>query len=434
MKIRAYKASISVNEAKLPGGKHSFAHAIAVGALADECIFYNIPLIRDSMVLIELLKEIFGQVTLDKNARTLHLADKKEPSEIIIDDKMLKQSRNIFCIMPALLARADKLIITGEPKGCNIGERPTDWYYDIMVQFGAEMVISERGIELSWKNKKNTDITFEYPTMTGTVIAYACACACIGSSIIRNCSEEQSCDDEIDCMRQGGIIVKGDHSEYTIINNGLNQKIVYSCRCDRIYAATLLSAAVLAERSFSVYSDDIIRIPRYVEFIKSIGLEIIDEGNRITVLFDNERKDFLPININAGSEPKYSSDWVPFAMMILAVKSKGISVITDDVFIKRGQFINCFHNKDDFNNIELSETEINGRKAMKAVINGEGRKRINGGSTDVCEDIRGTAGIVLAAIVAEEAVELFGDFQLSRGYEDLIGDLIKYEFIEEVKV
>lgn len=186
MKIHAYKGNITITEAKLPGGKHSFAHSIAVGALADECFFSNVPLIRDSMVLIELLKEIFGQVIFDKKRRTLYLVDKKTPSEIIISNEMLKQSRNIFCIIPALLARADKLLIASEPKGCNIGERPTDWYYDIMGRFGAETVYSERGIELTWHNKKSADIVFEYPTMTGTVIAYACACACIGISVIRN--------------------------------------------------------------------------------------------------------------------------------------------------------------------------------------------------------------------------------------------------------
>ncbi|MCR4796634.1 MAG: hypothetical protein K5898_15960 [Ruminococcus sp.] len=430
MWIRAYKGNISVNEARVPGGKHSFAHSIAVGALADEVFFTNVPVIRDSIVMIELLKEIFGQVIFDRERHTLFLAEKKTPSEIVITEKMLKQSRNIFCIMPALLSRAEKLVIKGEPKGCNIGERPTDWYYDIMKRFGASYIYSDDAIEITWREKKCADISFEYPTMTGTVIAYACACASTGTSIIRNCSEEQSCDDEIDCIRECGIKVEGDHSAFTIINNGMNEKVTFKCRCDRIYAATLLSAAILAGRSFSVYSDDVIRIPRYIEFAKNIGLEVIDEGSRITV----KNNDKLgPAIINAGSEPKYSSDWVPFAMLILAVKVKGVSVITDDVFIKRGQFINCYHNKNNFANIEISETVINGRKAMKATINGNGSKRIDGGGTDLCEDIRGTAGIVLSAIVSENNVEVSGDFQLSRGYEDLIGDLKKYEFIEEVK-
>lgn len=431
MKIRAYKGDISVNEARVPGGKHSFAHSIAVGALADEVFFINVPAIRDSMVIIELLKEIFGQVVFDRKKHTLFLSEKKMPSEIIITQKILKQSRNIFCIMPALLARAGKLVIKGEPKGCNIGERPTDWYYDIMKQFGADCTYNDDTIEITWQERKSTEISFEYPTMTGTVIAYACACASKGTSIIRNCSEEQSCNDEIDCIREFGIIAEGDYSELMIINDGIKEKVNFNCRCDRVYAATLLSAAILAGRTFSVYSDDVIRIPRYIEFARNIGLTVVDEGNRITV---KNNSDLVPVDITAGSEPKYSSDWVPFAMLILSVKVKGVSVITDDVFIKRGQFINCYQNKENFANIEISETVINDRKAMKAVINGNGSNMIYGGSTDMCEDIRGTAGIVLSSIVSQTPVEVSGDFQLSRGYEDLIGDLERYEFIEEVKV
>lgn len=412
----------------LPGGKHSFAHSIACGALAEECVFENVPNIRDSKVILEVLKNIFKTVEFNKHTKIAHLKDPIYAEEIVITNDLLNQSRNIFCIIPALLNRVEKVTIIGVPTGCNIGERPSEWYYSILKQFGVEYKEELNTVTLSWKIKKSAHIHFEYPTMTGTVIALACACLVPERTELSNCSVEPSCSDQMECMQKLGVSMVGKLPNLQILHPMTEKKVQYECSSDRVYAVTLLTAAILAEKKFVIQSRSEINIPEFVKFMRDLNIDVHDAGTSIKIQFEND----TPLKstlIEAGSEPKFSSDWGPFALLILATKSTGRSTITDDVFLKRFQFINFYKDKRNFANVNLSESYKNDRKIAVAEIQGE-KGTIYGGGVENCPDIRGSAAIILSAIVSEEPIEIYDEFQISRGYEDLVGNLENMGFIE----
>jgi UDP-N-acetylglucosamine 1-carboxyvinyltransferase len=415
----------------LPGGKHSFAHSIACGALANECFFENVPSITDSKVIFEVLKNIFETVNFNKDKYTLDLKGPLFPKEVVISNAQLSQSRNIFCLLPALLNRAEKVVIMGVPTGCDIGERPTDWYYSILREFGVDYSEENNKIILSWREKKAAEIKFQYPTMTGTVIALACSSLVSGKSELYSCSVETSCFDQISCMKSLGVSVIGDLPNLQISNGISVNKVFYECTSDRVYAVTILTAAILAEVKFKIYSKTDIRIPEFVNFMRQLDLEVIDNGTSIEVSWKNKNTPLKAVSLEAGSEPKFSSDWVTFALLILSTKSSGKSKITDDVFLKRFQFIKYYNNEKNFDNVKLSNSIINSRPVAIAEIEGDYRKYLPGGITQKCPDIRGSAAIILSSIIASEPIGIFDQFQVSRGYEDLIGTLETIGFIKE---
>ena len=419
------------NRVRIPGGKHSFAHSIACGALTKECRFYNVPIIRDSKIICEILENIFEVVNLDEQLYKLELRDPIMSSKITITNEQLSQSRNIFCILPALLNRTKEIIITGIPKGCDIGDRPTDWYFSILESFGVEILKNDKELKLRWRKRKAAKINFSYPTMTGTVIALACASIVKGKSELYNCSVEPSCFDQVVCMQQIGVNINGNLPDLEICTSMLHKTVDFMCSCDRVYAVTLLSAAVLAEVDFEVYSESEIRIPKFVEFLEQLNLDVIDNVKSIKMKWKNKNP-LKSVSLNAGSEPKFSSDWVTFALLILATKVNGKSIVIDDVFIKRFQFISCYEDLKNLKNVELLTTTLGGRAAVVAKINGENKNNIPGGITKVCPDIRGSAAIVLSTLISKTPIEFSDDFQISRGYEDLIGDMQKIGFIERI--
>ncbi|OUB18749.1 hypothetical protein BK708_20600 [Bacillus thuringiensis serovar yunnanensis] len=423
-------SDINGHSFELPGGKHSFAHSIACGALAEECFFENVPNIIDSKVIFEVLKNIFETVNFNIDEYTLDLKGPLFPKEVVISNDQLSQSRNIFCLLPALLNRAEKVVIMGVPTGCDIGRRPTDWYYSILRDFGVDYSETNNKIILSWREKKATKIKFQYPTMTGTVIALACSSLVPGKSELYNCSVEPSCFDQISCMKKLGISVIGDLPNIQISNAISINQVFHECTSDRVYAVTILTAAILAEVKFKIYSKTDIRIPEFVNFMRKLNLEVIDNGTSIEVSWKNQNIPLKAVSLDAGSEPKFSSDWVTFALLILSTKSSGKSKITDDVFLKRFQFIEYYFNRENFNNVKLLNSTINNRPVAIAEIEGDYRRYLPGGVTKKCPDIRGSAAIILSSIIASEPIEIFDQFQVSRGYEDLIGTLETIGFIK----
>lgn len=413
----------------VPGGKHSFAHSIACASLSDEARIFNIPNILDAWTIVELLDKCFTTVIYNKEQGELLLSEPKQLDLITIESSLLTKSRNLFCLLPCVLHRAQKVIIEGIPQGCNIGDRPDDWYYETLSHFGVIVDRQPERIELSWKTKYAANVTFKYPTMTGTVIAIACAAIVKGTTILNNCSVEPSCEDQLVCAEVLGAKVSGNLPSLSITTEHQPRNVEYTCTPDRVYAVTILSAAILAQRDFTVRSTSPFRIPKFISFMTSIGLYVTDTGSSITVRWPKDKDSLMGTNLDCGSEPKYSSDWAPFALLILFVKSKGASELSDDVFIKRFQFINHFKNND-FKGIETKSILLNGRKAVKVKFYRDGNSSLTGGKSTYCPDIRGTAAILLSTIVSKSPVEIEDSFQLSRGYDNLASTLEKLNFIQ----
>lgn len=417
MKVfKAYNQPLMGN-LKLDGGKHGFSHDAPVAALADRGKLTNVPNIIDSLTLMEVFRLLFENVNFDESRHEFEFSKPYSPREIYLDDKTLARSRSIFGMLPAILHRGHTLSLDGLPEGCSMGDRPTDWYFDVLTQFGVEITHTEDRMLLTWQNRIAPTIQFEYPTMTGTVIAIAAGSVTSGRTNIKNGSIEPSCLEEINCAKSMGVKFEGDLPELTIIGSDNYDEVNWQVLHDRVHAATFLTAGLLSGGNVSVEADKNIDIPEFINFLKQAGVRYVDEGNRIEVWFPDEKGYLDPVQIDTGSEPLFSSDWMAPLVLLLAVRSKGKSIITDNVFPDRLQ---CLDNlrQIGLNNVTVEKTTIDGRKALLATIDGNPELRLSGGSVGTCTDLRGSTAVALAALVSEKDVVMDDDFHLKRGYED----------------
>ena len=402
---------------KLDGGKHGFSHDAPIAALADKGTMTNVPNIIDSQTLIGIFSLLFEKVDYNSDKHELTFSKPLAPKDIYLDDKTLSRSRSIFGMIPAILHRGHTLSLDGLPEGCSMGDRPTDWYFETLMKFGVEVEHTETNMVLSWQDRKAPTIEFDYPTMTGTVIAIAAASVVDGKTLIRNGSVEPSCLEEIDCATSMGVEFEGQLPDLAITGKTHHGSIDWQVLHDRVHAATFLTAGLLSGGNVSVSADKNIGIPEFVNFLKQAGVEYVDDGNRIEVWFPKDRGYLNPVHIDTGSEPLFSSDWMAPLVLLLATRSKGRSVVTDNVFPDRLQ---CLDNlsRIGLDNVTVERTIIGGRKALRATIDGNPNLRLRGGEVGTCADLRGATALAMAALVSENDIIIDNDFHLRRGYED----------------
>ncbi len=402
---------------KLSGGKHGFSHDIPVAALASEGVLYNVPNIIDATTLIEALRLIFEHVEYDKVNYILRFSKPLSPRRVELSSQLLSKSRSLFGFMPAILSHGHTLIMEGLPVGCDMGDRPNSWYFETLEKFGVKIDASPKEILLTWENRHPANIRFEYPTMTGTVIAIAAASAVEGTSSLNNASVEPSCIEELDCAASMGIEIEGFLPEIKITGKSYISRVEWHVLHDRVHACTYITAALLTRGKITVTADRNINVPRFVEFLRNAGVEVTDTGTSITV--DFPKRGYLnPVRIDTGSEPLFSSDWMAPIVLLLATRSKGKSIVTDNVFPDRLQ---CLDNlkRLGLNNVKLTHTTIAGRCALYAEIDGRPDMMLKSGNIGECPDLRGSTALALAALVADGPVTIDNDFHLRRGYEDL---------------
>ncbi len=404
---------------RLDGSKHGFAHVLSVALLSERIRMKNVPDNLDAQVLRTVIEQAYKHCRYDPEEKTLDCKEKDGKARIVIEEKLLASSRSIFGLLPGLLSTAKEVVLLGNPTGCEIGSRPTEWYLKILRDFGVTVTLDGPNTIMAWETPRAANIDFEYPTMTGTVIALAAAAKAPGQSTLRNCSVEPSCDEMCAFLKEHGIRLDGNLPELRISGARLNET-EWAVSSDRVHAVTYLTAGLLSKGTVTVIGERDLNIPEFVAFLKEIGVEVRDKKSRITVRYPDVGLRAQP-KIDAGSEPKFSSDWVTFAALLMAAHSKKGGIISDDVFTKRFQFserLNAFG----LDNIKTEAMHLNGRDAVVASI-GAGVGRIQSGNFGSCPDIRGSATLALASILANGPCTVESSFQIRRGYSNLGRDL-----------
>lgn len=407
---------------QLDGGKHAFAHGLACAALADEGVLHNVPDHVDSKALRAGLELIFTEVEYEPTSRILSFGSPREDPVVVIPPKLAAMSRSLFCLYPALLARARYVDVIAPPRGCAIGTRPSTWYIDTLRAFGVAAAETDGALRLSWAERRPADVKFDYPTMTGTVLAIAAAAAVGGRSTISNRSVEPSCDDQLECLSLMGAQVGYEPRWLTIDSPGAFESVTWNVPHDRIHAVTYLTAGLIARGEVTVIGSGPIRIPRFVQFLKDTGCPVQEESDRLTARLPDGGA-LQPVRLAVGSEPLFSSDWAPMATLLLSLRADGLSEIVDDVFPERLQFVDTLRPQG-LAPVQLGKIITDDRRSgVCARIYGQSNTLLRSGSYDTVPDIRGSVAIALAALASDGPTRICDDFQIRRGHTDLAGDL-----------
>lgn len=407
---------------KVSGSKNVALKALVAACLTDEkVVIKNIPLISDFFVMVEIVKELGGEVVMRDHQAEIHIPHIKN-SEVPLDKASLARTSVMF-ISP-LLVRTGEAIIPN-PGGCRLGARPVDRLVDGVAHLGADITYhSEDGyFHARTKGLQATDYTFTKSTHTGTESFILAAVLAKGTTILKNAAEEPEIDDLIDLLNaMGANVSRTAHREITIIGVEKLHGAEFTISPDRNEVVTFAIAAFLTKGDIFIEgarSRDIKEFLHEVE-IAGGGFEETSEGMRFYY-----KGALKPTNIVTQIYPGFMTDWqAPWA--VLMTQAHGTSFIHETVFEnkfgyitdlrKMGAHIDAAYprvenpesvynfNLEDDNDEYIHAIEIHGPTQLhNAVV------------TTV--DIRAGAAVVLAALAAKGESTIFGVEKLDRGYE-----------------
>jgi UDP-N-acetylglucosamine 1-carboxyvinyltransferase len=406
------------------GAKNVAVKALIAACLTDEeVVIHNVPRISDVFVIIDLIRDLGGKVTISDHTVTV-VADSLTNSEVHLEKAGKTKSSSLF-IAP-LLARLHEAIIPN-PGGCRIGARPIDRTIDGLRSMGAEITYhSEDGYFHAKSQKlKGTSYCFEKNTHTGTETLIMAGVMAEGVTTLENAAEEPEVDELINLLNSMGARIAR-REKRTIVIEGVSKLhgTTTTIGPDRNEIVTLAIAAIITEGD--IFIKDI--TPKYLSsFLEKLtlaggGFEV--KNNGIRFFFKGE---LLPTDVVTSPHPGFMTDWQsPWA--VLMTKANGISNIHEAVYESRFSYVEELRKmgaKIDLFNPEVSDPKtfynFNPEDDKKENYHGariHGPTPLHNGVVTV-SDLRAGATLVLAALAATGKSSIFGVKHLDRGYEKL---------------
>lgn len=386
---------------KISGAKNAVLPAIAAALLTKEKIrLKNVPLVTDVHTMLTLMKELGAESNIRKNSLSLQV--KKIISEEASYQLVTSMRASILVLGP-LLARYGKALVS-LPGGCAIGSRPTDLHIHGLEKLGASIQLKHGYINAEAKQLKGTEIEFEKKSVGGTENLIMAASLAKGETILKNCAIEPEIVDLCKLLVKMGAKIEDIGSETLVIKGvkelgGTTHEIIP----DRIEAGTFLIAGALTKGSIVLTRTKPEDLTTVIERLRYSGVKIKKlNSHSIQVTGTNKLK---PQDITTSPYPGFPTD-MQAQFSVLMTQAEGISIISETIFDRRFAHINELLRMGA--NIEISSD--------KAIIKG---KTFLSGAEITATDLRASASLVLAGLIANGKTVINEAHHLDRGYEKL---------------
>ena len=387
---------------EISGAKNSALVLLAASLLTNEkIILENVPRLTDIEKMENILKNLGVDLVFAKNKLVI---DSKNISIKELPDELVNGLRaSFFCIGPLITRFGEAKVPL--PGGCDIGSRPIDEHISGLKALGAEIIIEERTVIAKIKGNKNklygTNIKLKCPSVGATETLIMAASLAEGRTTIENAAREPEIQDLCQMLNKMGAKIYDSGKEKIIIDgvnklNGCTHKVIP----DRIEAGTFLIAAAATSSSITISPV----IPHHLEAVtnklQESGSKITIKGNSISI----KSKEIKGVDIETAPFPGFPTDLqAPFtALMTIA---NGESKITETIFENR------------MNHIYLLNKMGANIKLNKNIAHIKGVKTINGMNL-VGSDLRSSAALIIAGIIAKGSSKIYGLEHLDRGYEN----------------
>jgi UDP-N-acetylglucosamine 1-carboxyvinyltransferase len=349
----------------------------------------------------------------DYTIEAVKLSDAVAPYELV------KTMRASILTLGPLMARMGVARVS-LPGGCAIGARPVDLHLAALEKMGAEITTDHGYIQATVPNNghtghtghngrlKGANITFEKITVTGTENILMAAVLAEGETVLNNAAREPEVTDLVDMLRKMGAQIEGDCSSTLRIRgveklHGTEHTVIP----DRIEAGTFLVAGAITDGDLTLTNCAPDHLASVIAKLEQAGarIEAIDK----TSLRVRGVKKLLAADITTEEFPGFATD-MQAQYMALATQAEGASVITETIFENR----------------YLHASEM---LRMGANITVDGRRAVVRGSslltgtTVIASDLRASASLVLAGLVATGETTIDRVYHIDRGYEDIVRKL-----------
>lgn len=402
---------------QVTGAKNSVLKLMAAALLAEgTSVVTNCPAIRDVPMMADVLIGLGCQVSIEHDRVAITV-----PAELrhIADFPAVTRLRASVCVLGPLMGRMGRAKVT-LPGGDAIGSRRLDMHQQGLSAMGAEMGMEHAAVYGHTTRLRGADIDLEFPSVGATENLLMAAVLASGRTVIGNAAREPEIADLAAMLVAMGAKIAGAGTS-TIVIDGVSKLHPAEHRTigDRVVAGTWAYAAVLTQGQIQVRGCS----PRYLSTplkrLVRAGAHISESEDGFTIGIDQRP---AAGDISTLPYPGFPTDLQPLALDLAAI-ADGTSYITENVFESRFKFVD-----------QLT------RLGAQAMVDGPhcvvtGVDRLSGAEV-WSPDIRAGAALVMAALVADGQTTVHDEGHISRGYPNLVDDLVRlgahasYEVIE----
>lgn len=388
-------------ETRVSGGKNTSVAVIPAILLADEpCTIENLPDIEDVHALIDILRHLGARVTY-------------EPGQFLTVDPRCAQGNTVpyadaqrlrasYYFLGALLGRQGQAKVA-YPGGCEIGSRPIDQHLKGFEALGA--LVEERGGMVCAQAEELTcgDVFFDMVTVGGTINVMLAAAKAQGTTIIYNAAKEPHIVDLANFLNSMGAKVKGAGTDIIRVKGtAYLHGCTYAVIPDQIETGTLMIAAAATRGDVVIHGC----IPTHMEALSAklleMGVKVTDSDDAIRVKTVGAHR---AVNVKTQVYPGFPTD-LQQPMSALLATARGTSIITETIFEQRFKHLD-----------ELRRMGARVRVVDRTALI-EGVPQLYGAPV-TASDLRGSAALVVAGLMAKGVTEIYEPGYIDRGYEHI---------------
>lgn len=389
---------------RISGAKNAALPAMAAALLTDEqVVLENIPQVRDIETTRKLLSAMGAEVELGygraQHRTTICCKNLNSPEASY---ELVKTMRASTLVLGPLVARCGRARVS-LPGGCAIGARPIDLHIKGLERLGAAIVQEHGYVEARTERLKGAEIIFDKITVTGTEDLLMAATLAEGETVMQNCAREPEVADLADLLNKMGAKIEGAGTA-TIRVKGVSKLRGAKHRIipDRIEAATFIIAGALTDGDLNISSCEPTHLGALLQKLHEAGVKTKQSRDSVRVEGTSNLK---AADINTEEYPGFPTD-MQAQFMALATQADGTSIITENIFENR--FMHALEMVRMGANIKI--------EGRRAVVRGKSQL---GGAAVLASDLRASASLVLAALVAEGETIIDRVYHIDRGYENI---------------
>ena len=383
------------------GAKNSALPILAASLLADTPLRVgNLPHLNDVTTMLELLGSMGVDVMLSDEMEVQ--VDTSNIKNLNARYELVKTMRASILVLGPLLAKFQRATVA-LPGGCAIGSRPVNLHIDAMRAMGAEISIEDGNIKARVEGRlRGAKIIVEPVSVTATENVIMAASLADGTTIIQNAAREPEVLDLANCLIKMGANIEGAGTDQIIIQGVENLNgATFSVMPDRVEVGTYLTAAAMTGGKVKIKEAKPEYISSVISKLEQTGATISLGEDWVQIEMNNEKPE--AISLTTGPYPSFPTDMQAQFVSLNAI-AKGNSTVTETVFENRFMHVQ-----------EIAR--MGGRISLKgntAVIEGIGSLK---GAPVMATDLRASASLVLAGLVANGSTIIDRIYHIDRGYE-----------------
>ncbi len=386
-------------QVKISGAKNAALPILAAALLVDGwCEFTNVPQLRDVDSIKQLITHLGAQVeTPEPGVVRINaggLCNHEAPYDLV------RKMRASVLVLGPLVARLQKARVS-LPGGCAIGSRPINLHLRGLQRLGARIELEHGYVEAAAEKLCGADIYFDVVTVTGTENMMMAAVLAEGVTVLKNAAREPEIIALAEVLTQMGADIQGaGTSEITITGVSALQPVKVAIIPDRIETGTFMTAAALTGSRIEICDCEPTHLNAVIHKLRLTGAQIDIRKDSLTI---QGRDEIASIDIKTLPYPGFPTDMQAQFMVLMSV-AKGLSVISETIFENR--FIHVSELKRMGADITVSGNTamVRGMAALSA-------------APVMATDLRASASLILAGLVAKGRTEVQRVYHLDRGYE-----------------